>query len=198
MTRKTPAVPLRARARDAIREAIMDTALGLFDEQGFEATTVDDIASAAGISPRSFFRYFATKEDVVVGDPAPTGRALAGALTARPAAEPVRTSLHEAFQVLARDADRDPERALRVMRVISSCASLRARNAEKHFTWARDLIPLAAARLPGEASAAEARVVVLVSLACFDAALQTWVEMDGGKSLELLLAEAFATATKHA
>ncbi|MEB4613632.1 TetR family transcriptional regulator [Leucobacter sp. M11] len=53
---------LRERRRlDTLRE-IHEVAVGLFEERGVAATTVDDIAAAAGISPRTFFRYFATKE----------------------------------------------------------------------------------------------------------------------------------------
>ena len=53
---------LRALARASVRTAIADRALQLFDEQGYDETTVDDIAAAMGISGRTFFRYFATKE----------------------------------------------------------------------------------------------------------------------------------------
>jgi AcrR family transcriptional regulator len=59
---------LADRKRQVARDHIEQTALRLFVQRGFEATTIADIAEAAGISTRTFFRYFATKEDVVFAD----------------------------------------------------------------------------------------------------------------------------------
>ena len=61
------------RTRRRVREEVVDVALGLFLEQGFEDTTVDQVVTAAGISKRSFFRYFGTKGDIVFGDLAEQG-----------------------------------------------------------------------------------------------------------------------------
>lgn len=59
---------LQDRKRQVARDHIESTAMALFAERGYEQTTVEDIARAAGISGRTFFRYFATKEDVVYAD----------------------------------------------------------------------------------------------------------------------------------
>ncbi len=59
---------LRERKKQRTRWAIQEHALRLFAENGYEATTVDQIAAAAEISPSTFFRYFPTKEDLVVQD----------------------------------------------------------------------------------------------------------------------------------
>jgi len=59
---------LRERKKQKTRWAIQEHALRLFAQQGYDATTVEQIAEAAEISPSTFFRYFKTKEDLVVED----------------------------------------------------------------------------------------------------------------------------------
>jgi AcrR family transcriptional regulator len=63
-----PAVGLRERKKVKTRAAIQQQAMRLFRERGYHATTVEQIAEAAEISPSTFFRYFPTKEDVVIQD----------------------------------------------------------------------------------------------------------------------------------
>src|SRR5690242_10152847 len=91
---------LRERTRRAVRKEIAEAAGALFAERGYEATTIDHIAAAVGMSQRSVFRYFATKEELVLGKFDFVVEEMLDVLRARPADEPVWTSLHRVFDVL--------------------------------------------------------------------------------------------------
>ena len=68
MAQVTPAPGLRERKKAKTRAALREHALALFREQGYAATTVEQISAAAEVSPATFFRYYPTKEDVVLQD----------------------------------------------------------------------------------------------------------------------------------
>ncbi|MFI5931756.1 TetR family transcriptional regulator [Actinoplanes sp. NPDC051494] len=190
---------LHERARDAVRDAVraevVDRALRLFDERGFEQTTVQDISEAAGISPRSFFRYFAVKEDVVIGDMTAYGLVVRDALAACPAGEPIWSALRAAFTPMIEVSTGDPERNLRLMRVLLSAPTLRARNLEKHIAWANLMAPVIAERLDGPAGSRDFRAQTLAhaALACLDVALAEWTNSGGTIDFTDLLDDGFAT-----
>ena len=79
-----------------------------------------------------------------------------------------------------------------MMRVLTSTASLRARNLEKHLVWGHMLTPLVAERLTGNDITLRAQAVVQSSLACFDIALTTWADPGETRSPAELLAICFA------
>ncbi|ROS74912.1 TetR family transcriptional regulator [Curtobacterium sp. PhB130] len=175
-TSTEPRPGLRDITRDAVRARIAAVAIARFDADGFERVTVEQIAAEAGISARSFHRYFPAKEDAVIGDPARHRGALAEAFRARPSDEPVWTALREAFvQMVARGGE-DSETGRRSVRVMTSAPSLRARNLEKHQAWADVLTPLVARRIDGTDDDLDlrARTIVQAALGCFDVAITTW------------------------
>ncbi len=104
---------LRERKKQRTREAIVDAALRLFDERGFEATTVADIAAAADIAPRTFFGYFRSKEDVVFDDFDETRESLAARLGDRLEGESAIDALRAWIEGLIAQTDFDDEREFR-------------------------------------------------------------------------------------
>ncbi|WP_100812103.1 MULTISPECIES: TetR/AcrR family transcriptional regulator [unclassified Microbacterium] len=173
-----PASGLRAITREAVRERIAEHALILFDEKGFEQTTIEDIVTAVGISVRSYFRYYASKEDAVIGDLVIAGTQLRDNVARRLADQTPWRALHLGMRDGAEQIDAQPDKWLRTMRVIYSAASLRARNLEKHLAWSALLTPLIRERLEDDPLFVdlEARTLVGSAFACLDAALASWTE----------------------
>lgn len=92
---------LRERKKERTRDAIRDAARDLFAERGYVGTTVDDISAAADVSPRTFFRYFPNKEEVLFSRFDDTLDLLGEFLDGRPAGEPIPTSLRAASEQFA-------------------------------------------------------------------------------------------------
>ncbi|RSD15491.1 TetR/AcrR family transcriptional regulator [Amycolatopsis eburnea] len=173
---------LREAKKQRTRKALIEAALLLFDEHGYEATTTAAIAAAAGVSPATFFNYFAGKEDVVFADQHLYDEILAGAFAAAPADEPVADLVFRTLGALA-TADAwsfpldHPLTAVRT-RLIASVPALRAgfllRNAFVADSWAR-LLREARPEL-GEIEAATITGAVIGGL---QAALQANVDEHG-------------------
>lgn len=172
-------IGLRERARRAIQTALSEAAQELFVAQGYEATTVDQIAAAAGISQRTFFRYFASKEDVVIGRYEMHIDDLVAALSSRPLDEPVWESLRRTFDVGVEyyaDAHR-LERAAAMLRIITSSPTLHARYLEKQERIEQALIDVLCARAAQRGEQVEAgdiltRAIVGSAHACLNAAIR--------------------------
>lgn len=185
---------LRDRTWRAVRAEITDAAMRLFAERGFGATTVEQIAEAAGISRRSFFRYFETKEDVVLGDLTALGEVVKAALEAQPPEEPAWPALRAAFLAL-RGPDHSTAADLAAAKVWHAAPSLRARHLEKHLRWQELLAPDIARRLGLPTTPSpdpRARAVVAAALVCLDTAVDAWRESDGQANLEELYDQAVA------
>ncbi|MQY11829.1 hypothetical protein SRB5_19480 [Streptomyces sp. RB5] len=89
---------LRERKKQRTREALIRSAVELFVERGFDRTTVDEIAAAVGVSQRTFFRYFATKEEAAFAIQDMVESAYYAEVCRRPAAEPPATVLRASIE----------------------------------------------------------------------------------------------------
>lgn len=183
-------VDWRARKKAATKHAIQEHALRLFVEKGYDATTVDEIAAAAGVSHMTFFRYFPRKEDVVEWDE--YDPLLAELVAARPAHEPPLVALHNAIRVgIEGILSTDREALLIRTRLVLRNPVLRARNVVAQDAT-RDLFASAMARRAGLTEADFATTVLASAvLGAISVAIQTWAERDDA-DLVALLDEAFA------
>ncbi len=177
---------LRERTRRAVQGELLLVALDLFATQGFEGTTVDQIATAAGLSRRSFFRYFGTKEEVLTQTLEALGHELAEHLRARPAAEAPWTALRRSFDPLVAQMSVE-KRALVMTRLMLDTPALQASHLQKLTSWRRALAEVLEPRLVGGSSAddrrLEADAVSGAAVGCLVAAQDEWVRTDGTRPL---------------
>jgi len=117
----SPSPGLRERKKQKTRDTIIKVALDLFAEQGYEQTTIAEIADAAEVSPRTIFAYFPTKEDIVFCQLPETRERLAQALRERPDGA---TALDALRDFIAGSLDSDPNAVVR-KRILASDETLR-------------------------------------------------------------------------
>jgi AcrR family transcriptional regulator len=169
---------LRERKRTRTRLAIQAEAMRLFAEKGYGDTTVEEIAFAAAISPRTFFRYFPTKEDVVLWDE--YDPVLEDLVAERPADEPpvvtARAIMRESLRGLY---ERDPAELLTRVQLMSSVPELRARFVEVQGSGAAQFAALIAQRRGGSVDEVATRVAIAALGVVVVTALDIWQGDDG-------------------
>jgi AcrR family transcriptional regulator len=184
----------RQRKKTATRDRIRASALRLFREQGYDATTVEQIAAEAGVSHMTFFRYFPAKEDVALSDS--YDPLLAGLIERTPASWPVADRIRAALlQGLRQLYDADRDALLAQNTLIVSTPALRERLwASQMATQQLILQALGAGR--DDPPSFTDRVTVAACLAAATTAILTWVENDGTPDLPALIDQAFAILTR--
>ncbi|UGT61750.1 TetR family transcriptional regulator [Nocardia asteroides] len=184
----SPAAPdLRARRRNATRIDIRAAALTLFERQGAERTTVDEIAAAAGISQRTFFRYFPTKEECVLFDVYGFDAALDHCLATTDPATLTLADVEAAFAAVIAGigADEQSEVAAttrRIQKLVATDASLSRAAVARHADCTlRSLAPLDGRCSP--ADRARLRMIAQIAQIALHLAFEEWVEADADVGL---------------
>jgi AcrR family transcriptional regulator len=177
-----PPYDLRERKRTRMRLMIQAEAFRLFASRGYTETTVDEIAAAAAISPRTFFRYFPTKEDVVLWDE--YDPLMEELLEARPPDEaPAATAQAIMREALGGIYRRDPDQLLTRVRLFSVVPELRARFLEIQDRGSEMFASLLAQRSGRNADELKARVIASALGGAVNAALDIWQRNDGKDDL---------------
>ncbi len=170
---------------------IEKAALEVIAERGFEDTTVEEIAAAAGISRRTFFRYFASKNDIPFGDYGALLEALEEWLSAAPTDRPVLDVIAEAVIRFNRVHSDGPVAHRARMELIMYTPSLRANAALHQDEWVGVLARYASRRLGVPPDSLGPRLVAHLALGASNAAYQQWLD-DKRADLGKLVAQAFA------
>lgn len=184
----------RERKKRNTRDALRDAALALVEERGLTGVTIEDITDQADVAPRTFFNYFSSKEDAVIGrDPGRVDE-LVSALDARPPGEAPFASIREVLIENYVASATQPDRLLRRIRVIKAEPQLLSRLAAQFEQLEQGLITAMAERTGADAVDLQPSLLVLSALATCRAALMHWCEQGGEGPLELTLRDAFERA----
>jgi AcrR family transcriptional regulator len=168
---------LRERKKRKTRESIQREAMRLFQQQGYEETTIEQIAAAVEVSPSTFFNYFPTKEDVVLYDA--YDPMIASLLLERPAGEPLSVAVRAVLERMAGVFDRDRDVLFARARLWIEVPELRARLWQELERGQAFLAEVVARRSGRDAGDFELRVTVMVVVVAAMEAMREWVRHDG-------------------
>jgi len=165
---------LRERKKVRTREAIEDAAIALFEEQGFEVTTVEEIAARADVSTTTFFRYFPTKADVVLSDHGEQLPALRDAIAGRPSDE---TDLVAVWRSVKDEwlAAVDPARTARKANVVATSDALSGLSFHRGHRWLAVIADALAQRHGRAADDEHASLAARVALEALGSAVERWI-----------------------
>jgi AcrR family transcriptional regulator len=189
----TAGTGLRERKKAETRQSLASAALRLADERGPDAVTVEDIASEAGVSPRTFFNYFPSKEDAIVGIPAGQSSEVVDVLASRPPDEAPLESLRQSFLAASERLEmRADEWAVR-HRLVQRHPALAARYAVGFAAFEHGIIDEVGRRIGVDpARDTYPAVVVAAALGATRVAITAWQERPRRVRLADILDDAFS------
>lgn len=177
LTQAGQGLTLRERKRARTRQALIDAATDLFERRGYEQTTVADIAAAAEIGTRTFFSYFASKEDLLFPDSDARVQATVEAIaTRRPGDRPADVLLRALQDVgEAEDAMAGRRAALRA-RLTRTVPAVRGRGLQAQLDAQREIARHLAGAFPGDLDEISAGALVGAFIGAITGALQVLLE----------------------
>jgi AcrR family transcriptional regulator len=188
---------LQERKQELVRAELFNAAWRLFGERGYEATTVAEIAAAAGVSRRTFFRYYASKEDVLVETSDELAEAMLAAMAERPLDEPPLLAIERALVPVLESRIANTERLQTIIRLLRESRTLRRAMLERHALMEERLAVQLGVRLGLDTSTdSTPTLLAFVARAMMDTAFN--VAYDHGRTdVAALVGELFATLGEH-
>ncbi|MGW5580485.1 TetR/AcrR family transcriptional regulator [Micromonospora chokoriensis] len=192
---------LRAHRRAETQRVIQAHAVRLFTERGYDATTVNDVAEAAGVSPMTVYRHFPTKEDLVLIDQ--HGQLVADRIAASPAAQPlvrrIGSALIESTTTVTGgrgggDLSTSGQFLLARLRLMISTPALRAKHLDNTYALQQAIVTALGDDTTDADAAFHAHAAASACLAAMHTALVRWAEDDGRSELPDLIAKALTAA----
>jgi AcrR family transcriptional regulator len=173
-----PRSGLAVRKKERTRRQLAEAAAELFSERGYGGTTIDDIAAAVDVSPRTFFRYFPTKEDLVVAIGATSLDVFLEALRCRPPEESLQVALRAAIGQSLATGWEDTGKVRSFLTLLRETPALRARWLEEAY-GKRDLMAeIIAARTDTDPSDLRNLLIAGAVTLTINTALQVWADQE--------------------
>ena len=183
----------REERRQSVRERLERAGLDLFHRQGYDRTTVRDIATAANLSPRTFFRHFGSKENVVFAAAEPELQRLVEHLKSQPRGAGRGDAACGAVAEFAADMEGNRERILSQVTLILGTPSLRRRALEHQARWAAEVAQALATREGRPEPTMQDRALAAAAIGALNAATVGWTMAGGRTPLPEAVNEAFAS-----
>jgi AcrR family transcriptional regulator len=180
---------LRERRRVRTKLMVQAEALKLFADKGYEQTTIDDIAHAAAMSPRTFFRYFPTKEDVVLWDEY-DDRPLAALLGRQEHADPLVRLIAAVRAIISDIHDKDRDLLLARTKLSFRVPEIRARFLDQQVSTVGSVFPQLVVLLGGDPDDLSLRVMLSAMFTAMLVAVERWQHDDGREDLVTVVDEA--------
>ncbi|GGB08282.1 TetR family transcriptional regulator [Brucella endophytica] len=187
----TPQEGLRARKRRETFRRIADTGLELFLAKGYAAATLDEIAQASGISRRTFFHYFKSKDDILLAHMSGYVEALRQLVVEHAAAGSPFDIACDALKALT--ASSEPSRAIAIARVMADSEALRVRASLSYQQFEQAVHEGLCEVCPDEGRSEGLRLVAMMTIGIMRVAVDAWLQNDGRQPLAEYIGEAFAT-----
>jgi AcrR family transcriptional regulator len=178
LTMEPPKAGLAARKKERTKRQLAEAAADLFYQRGYAATTIDDIVSAVDVSPRTFFRYFPTKEDLVVALGTTSLDLFLDALRNRPASESLQVAVGEAIEQSLADGWEDTTRVRSFLALLQETPALRARWLEEAYGKRDRMAEVIAARTGTDPTDLRNLITAGTITLAINTALQTWADQD--------------------
>jgi AcrR family transcriptional regulator len=173
------------------RNALLEAALNLFSANGYDETTTDEIAESAGLSPRTFFRYFPTKESVLFFGEYDFINTVSGVYLAQPEDASDFEAMANSFAVLAPGLKRIRKRIAQYHEAVASSLVLLGRERRNHEANAETVAKVIAERRRLPAPDSECRLLASVGMLLIERALNEWLAAPG-RALDDLIRQEFA------
>jgi AcrR family transcriptional regulator len=186
---------LQSRKQQFVRNAIFDAAIELFAAKGFDETTVEEVAQAAGVSRASFFRYFSSKDDLLAQNVVKYGHALIEAIKACPPSFTLFETMHETVLSVARQTVNHPR--TRQVIDISKRSGPAMQAHMSRMIEVEGIVAAAFAERIGSSSKdeLEPRLLATLTLSAMNVAIMSWYRGDS-QELSVAAEQVFSRLTR--
>ncbi len=181
----------RGEHADRMRNALLEAALDLFSANGYDETTTDQIAESASVSPRTFFRYFPTKESVLFFGEYDFINAVSGVYLAQPEEVSDIEAMANSFALLAPGLKRIRKRIAQYHEAVASSLVLVGRERRNHEANAETVAKVIAERRRLPSPDSECRLLASIGMLLVERALDQWLAAPG-RALDDLIRQEFA------